>query len=342
MSALADPGAYYLEAIACPGLRAAHAHSTRLLSALEARFAAHADRLDGVVTVVVGGSLGRLEASADSDIDCIVVVDDALEERCASDRMRAVQACLAALPLKPAKAGGIYRAPITRRQLLARAGLGSLEEPPAVFGKRMQLLLDARPVHGHAVCAALQRAVLDWYASDFIAARATRGWTLLVNDLMRYLHAYAGWQQFKFARSDDDSWQLRQAKLRGSRLLTFAGLLFLLGESDRRADKLEWLGARLGAPPLARVAEVMQGVDPGAYARLLGDYETLFTMLAEPALRARLVATGPDEIRRMEAPLDPSFEQLRAASAGISAGLTRFALTRVDHWGQRFFERWLL
>lgn len=333
---------HHLQAADCPALRAAHARSTRLLAAMEARFAAQAGRLEGVVTVAVGGSLGRLEASADSDIDCIVVVDDAVEESDARELMGTVQALLAASSLKLPKADGIYRAPIAPRALLAPSGLGSLEEPPAVFGKRMQLLLDARPVYGHAGCASLQRALLDWYASDFIAARATRGWTLLVNDLMRYLHAYAGWQQFKFARGIDDSWQLRQAKLRGSRLLTFAGLLFLLGESDSRADKLEWVAARLGAPPLARLAEIMEGADPEAYARLLRDYETLFAMLADPTLRARLVATGPDETRRLDAPLDPSFERLRAASAGISAGLTRFALGRVERWGLRFFERWLL
>ncbi len=335
-----DP--HHLLAADCPALRAAHACSTRLLADMDARFAAHADRLEGVVTVAVGGSLGRLEVSADSDIDCIVVVDDAVDDGQARELMGAVQTCLAASPLKLPKADGIYRTPIAPRQLTAPGALGSLEEPPAVFGKRMQLLLDARPVYGHAGCASLQRAVLDWYASDFIAARATRGWTLLMNDLMRYLHAYAGWQQFKFARGVDDSWQLRQAKLRGSRLLTFAGLLFLLGESDGRTDKLEWLAVRLGAPPLARVAEIMGGADQDAYARLLGDYEAVFAMLADPALRARLVATGPDETRRLGAPLDPGFERLRAASAGISAELTRFALTRVEHWGLRFFERWLL
>lgn len=332
----------HLQAADCPALRAAHAHSTRLLAAMEACFTAQAGRLDGVVTVAVGGSLGRLEASADSDIDCVVVVDDAIDDGHARELMLAVQTCLAESPLKLPKADGIYRTPIAPRDLLAPSALGSLEEPPAVFGKRMQLLLDARPVYGHAACASLQRAVLDWYASDFIAARATRGWTLLVNDLMRYLHAYAGWQQFKFARSVDDSWQLRQAKLRGSRLLTFAGLLFLLGESDGRADKLDWLAARLRAPPLARVATIMAGVASTAYARLLGDYETVFAMLADPTLRARLVATGPDEVLRLDAPLDPAFERLRAASAGISVELTRFALSRVEHWGLRFFERWLL
>ena len=43
-----------------------------------------------------------------------------------------------------------------------------------------------------------------------------------------YAHAYAGWQMFKFDRDADDAWLLRQAKLAGSRLLTFAGLLCLL------------------------------------------------------------------------------------------------------------------
>jgi hypothetical protein len=158
---------------------------------------------------------------------------------------------------------------------------------------------------------------------------------------MRYLHSYAGWQQFKFNRSVDDSWQLRQAKFRTSRLLTFAGLLFLLGESDRLANKYDWLCERLCMTPMQRLHEIMQAYDASAYRELLQAYETAFALLGDSAVRAALVSSGPDDSTRMSAAFDPAYEQIRVASSVVSRVLSEFALARRSDWGGRFFERWL-
>lgn len=333
--------AFHLAPVPCPTLRAAHARSRAALAGFDIAFARRAAALRGVLTVAVGGSLGRLEATADSDIDCIVVLDTGVDAVRAAALMAEVQAVFAEAPFRTAKIDGIYRSPVARDALLDGGARGSLSEDPAVFGKRIQLLLDARPVFDAPAFARLQGDIVDWYAADFIAARPARGWTFLQNDLLRYLHSYAGWQQFKFARGVDDSWQLRQAKLRSTRLLTFAGLLFLLGESNARVDKCAWLRQELDATPLARLQRVMEGHEPGAYAALLGDYEQAFALLTEPRVRARLVTSGPDEDTRLAAPLDAAFEQLRAVTARLSAALTGFALARRQAWGERFFERWL-
>ena len=94
---------------------------------------------------------------------------------------------------------------------------------------------------------------------------------------MRYLHSYALWQQFKFVRSSDDSWQLRQAKFRTSRIVTFAALMFLVGKSDRDRDKLRWLHAQLSLTPLQRLHKVMGAHDPHAYANCCQSMQLLST-----------------------------------------------------------------
>lgn len=331
----------YLEVAPCPSLRAAFSYSQAQLAALLAAFAAHETRLSCIETIAVGGSLGRYEAGAASDVDCIVVVKDDAGEAETGHALALVHELFAASPFKLPKADGIYRQGIARGCLLDKAALGSLDEAPAVFGKRIQLLLDARPLFAAASFADLQRAIVDWYRSDFLVAKPARAWTYLCNDLMRYLHSYAGWQQFKFERGSDDSWQLRQAKFRTSRLLTFAAMMFVLGESDQRSDKAVCLEAQLADTPLQRLYTIMQRYDAAAYRQLVMAYEDAFALLADPGVRAALVATGPDGDSRLGADFHPSYEDIRAASARLSRILTGFAMARRAEWGERFFERWL-
>lgn len=332
----------FLAAGDCPALLDAYRYSVHHVRLLEGLFQANAASLPDILTVAVGGSLGRLEAGAESDVDCIIVLRDDAGRDAAAEQVAIVHRLFASTPFKAPKADGIYTQGIARRALLDRAALGSLGEAPQVFGKRIQLLLDARPVFAPQEFVSLQGAVVDWYGSDFLEHKPSRAWTYLCNDLARYLHSYAGWQQFKFERSVDDSWQLRQAKLRSSRLLTFAATMFLLGESDRRDDKRDWLKERLGATPLARLHAVMTRHDQAAYGELLGAYEAAHAALAQPSVRAALVASGPDADQRLAAALHPVFEDIRRASAVLSRVLTSFALARHEAWGARFFERWLL
>ena len=337
MNAIPD----FLTPVSCPGLLSAYRCSVQQLAELQRRFEMNAAHLDCIETIALGGSLGRLEVSVDSDVDCIIVLrDDAPAQDCDA-QVAHIHALFADSPFKAPKADGIYRRGIRRAALLAREAIGSLSEAPEVFGKRIQLLLDARPLFGHERFLALQRAILDWYGSDFIATSSARGWTYLSNDLMRYLHSYALWQQFKFNRSDDDSWQLRQAKFRGSRLLTFAALMFLLGESDRDENKIPWLHMRLKLTPLQRLHSIMQAYGGDAYDTVLSAYEAVFAALADSAIRARLVESGPDDDTRMTAVLAPAYLDIKRNSAVIAQALTDFALARRVDWGTRFFERWL-
>ena len=331
----------HLRAHSCPALESAYRYSCMQLEQLITLFAVRPERLAGMETIAVGGSLGRLEATPASDIDCIMVLCPGTSPRDGKRLAAEVHQILIGSPLRAPKPDGIYRQALSMEALLDRTALGSLSEAPEVFGKRMQLLLDARPVFGFDQFERARRAVIDWYAADFVATAPERGWTFLQNDLMRYLHSYAGWQQFKFARSADDSWQLRQAKLRTSRLLTFAALLFLLGESARDGDKQAWLVTRLSMTPLQRLHAVMGCYDANAYARLLAVYDTAFALLTDTTVRAELVAGGPDADTRMTADVSKVYARIKAVSSEISYLLTSFALARREDWGMRFFERWL-
>ena len=318
-----------------PQLWAARATSQQLLAGLAAALARSPGALAGVETIIAAGSLGRLEAHAGSDFDGILIASPGGPPTVSEDVFDTVAAC----GLKPPKADGIYRATVTADTLCQLSSRGSLDEPPAHFGKRMQVLLDARAVTGEAAFQQLQRRILSWYAGDAMSPYPDTQWTLLINDLSRYLHAYAGWQQFKCARSEDDGWYLRQAKLRSSRMLTFAGLLFLLGESSRLgADKQHWVGARLGLSPLARVATVMQAWDAAAFQRVLIDYEAVHALLATPAVRAELIARSPGPDASPGGEFPPVYARIHQHSGRLLRELSQFVLARRADWHPDFFS----
>lgn len=318
-----------------PTLARGRRYALARLAELRERFGAEAAGFEQILTIALGGSLGRLEAHPDSDLDCLIVARaDADGRQLASEVARALE-ILDGIGLKAAKSAGIYRRPVDAAALTDPTQHGSLAEPAEVFGSRMQLLLDARAVLHEASFATLRRAVVEWYGDHFLEADPRRGWTSLSNDIGRYLHAYAGWQQFKFEADAGDNWHLRQAKLRSTRLITFAGLMFLLGHSNARADKRAWLLERLPLTPIGRLSEIMCRYDANAFKRLLDAYEATQAAMADTAHRRALLSrdTAPGAIEQRE-----PYEVVEAERT-LSRILTQFLLERSNDWDPRFFER---
>lgn len=325
-----------------PALAASRRQSLALLERVSSRLAAALGGSDGVVTVAAAGSLGRLELGANSDLDGIVVVDDHSAPEQGAALVERVYAALRDCPLRLPKTSGIFRSPVTAATLCAPAARGALDEQPTVFGKRIQFLLDTRPLFGTPAYSTLQRRILDWYAGPGLAAHPASQCTLLINDLQRYLHAYAGWQQYRFERSADDGWYLRQAKLRASRTLTFAGLLLLLGAGSRREDKVDWLHARLALTPLERVHAVMGEHDPTGFRHIAQDYDRVHALLGDPLVRAELVERSPVSAEMMPSRHPPAFAEIHRLSGELLRRLSRFVLERRDDWHPDFFSYLIL
>lgn len=325
-----------------PALAASRRDSLALLETVSSRLAGALAGDEDVITVAAAGSLGRLEVGANSDLDGIVVVDDRVASGQAIALVERVYDALRDCPIRLPKATGIFRSPVSAGALCAPAARGALDEPPAVFGKRIQFLLDTRPLYGASGYSALQRRILDWYGGGVLAACPDSQCTLLINDLQRYLHAYAGWQQHKFERSADDGWYLRQAKLRASRALTFAGLLLLLGASSRRADKLDWLHAHLALTPLERVHAVMEEHDPAGFRQVADAYDRVHALLTDPMVRVELVESSPVSAQNVPALHPPAFAEIHRLSGEMLHILSRFVLTRRDDWHPDFFSDLIL
>ncbi len=282
----------------CPTLLASIRHSDKVARQLS-RETAHVTGVSRpTLCVVAVGSLGRLEVTGASDFDSVFIVPEGLRisERRLHTQIESVFACAARAGLKLPKADGIYRLPVREAELLSSTAHGSLSESPAVFGKRIQMLLDARALTGRGYFRQLQRRILRWYQTPSVRAQRPNPWEFLQRDLIRYANSYTNWQLAKYDVSHDDSWALRNAKLHTTRYLTWLGLWLLVLRAQREGKgAFDWVARALALTPLARVLGVIAEFDPAAAARLVQSYEIAFAVLSAPPTRARLTAQSRNQ-----------------------------------------------
>jgi len=296
-------------------------------------------RAPGIVTVAVSGSLGRLEAGPHSDGDLIVVLaDDVPPGDARASAMRIVWEALAPLRLPPPRPTGIFTTPTTRAELCDPSSLGRVADDVPTFGKRFQLLLDAHPIYAADNHAALVRALVERYATGFVARDPGKVWTYLLNDLVRYFRSLCLESQWDFS-ARGGGWYVRSLKLRHSRVAIYAGLLLLLGESGKeKRDKVGWLTARLSRTPLERIAEVYVANGDSHFLRVAEAYDRFLARMGDPAVRAELAAAAPPGPHAFPAPEPGAYAELHANSRALIGELVRFVLARRRDWGDRFFE----
>jgi len=290
-----------------------------------------------VATVAVSGSLGRLEAGPHSDADLIVVLQDhqalTIGGRAA---MAHIWKLLAPLHIPQPNPKGIFVTAACWPELCDRASVGRVVEDVALFGKRIQLLLDTRPVYCAEAYHRLVRAVVERYAAGFVAVNPEKEWVYLLNDLVRYFRSLCLECQWDFS-TGNEGWYIRNAKLRHSRVVMYAGLLFLLGAcSLERCDKVGWLLGHLDKTPLERLAWVYEHHGDAHFPIIAGAYDRFLACLEAPGYRAALMQAAPAAAPVGEMPA--LYTELHAGSRELMGELVRFVLARRGEWSERFFE----
>lgn len=318
MTPSSEPSASWIDTY--PALSAARYASLQRLAQVRGLLAPLADQVPGLLAVSASGSLGRHEAGPHSDTDLIVVI----EESKTPDRvMGAVWEAMGPSGLPMPKASGIYASPVPRVALVDPSTIGQVVEDVAVFGKRIQLLLDAQPLFGDAGHRELQRDILARYTlgmGDF---------SFLRHDLIRYYRCLCLEAQADFGPRNG-GWYVRQLKLRHSRLLMVAALLFLLGRGGE-------LVPDLAQTPLERIALLYRACSDPGFVRLATAYDRILAGLNDPGVRAKLAAAAPKGFHDLRTP-PTVYTGLWQACRELSAELVRFLLTRRQDWGDEFVE----
>jgi hypothetical protein len=238
----------------------------------------------GGLSTCVFGSWAREELTPGSDDDWAVLVARPFAPYDA-DVLREVVAAQAVLGEGERRPGtqAVFGGPICVPELSDRIGLDA--DTNTNLTRRMLLLLESRELHGDVRRTAIEQILGRYLYASHAPGQPPR---FLLNDVVRYWRTICVDFEGKGA---DTKWASRNAKLRTSRKLLFAGglvpvLLCHLCEPSATAGFLtRWFDA----PALDRVstAFLLAGlIDPGA--RALAAYDRWVGLMAQPDVRAEL------------------------------------------------------
>jgi hypothetical protein len=244
---------------------------------------------DKDASVVLMGSWGRSEVTKSSDDDFMLLVHGA--ERSGSDVEPSVAEIAKVFNSSPG-AQGIFGVPVFSGRLVQDIGLD--EDDNSNFTRRLLLMLESVPVTGTDAYRAVRKEVLDRYLDESI--KAYRPPRFFLNDVVRYWRTicvdFAGKEH-----EGPEKWGLRNAKLRTSRKILFAGGLLPILECFRfdLPQIRDYLEGQLDMLPSDRIAEcflVHNAIEPGA--RTFAAYDEFVGRMDDPEFRGELAKVMRD------------------------------------------------
>ena len=283
----------------------------RTAEALAARRVALGPAADPDVAVVLMGSWGRRELTSGSDDDFVVLGEG-------SPSPVDVAAVLERAPGRE----GIFGGRTAPEDLVERIGLA--HDTNENLTRRMLFLLESVALLGEEVHAQARGAILRRYLDAGV--RDQRVPRFLLNDLIRYWRTICVDFEGKSRERGDEGWGLRNAKLRTSRKLLFAGgLLPVLECHELRSDAMHAsLELAFALPPTDRVAAAFLRYDAAdAGARALRAYDAFVGLLDDQDARAHLAG-----LTRETAQADPLFRRARAQGDALEQGLLALLFER--------------
>jgi hypothetical protein len=191
----------------------------------------------------------------------------------------------------------------------------------------MLLLLESRAVYNDAKYEGLITELFSKYA-EYLKGAPDKEYVFLMNDLIRYFRYICVNYQATFWRV------IRNLKPRQSRVIMYAGLLFLIGEASKYQgdEKISFVRDHLALTPLERLGLVYKNNQDHGFFRVIGLYNVFLSRLSDEAWRTRLNVEYDDRYSL------PEFSEMKANSDALVAELLRFVFARRGQWSDRFFE----
>ncbi len=267
------------------------------------------------VSTCVFGSWARGELTDGSDDDWAILVDYpfATDDPDVRSEVSAAASELGVGDQHPG-AQDVFGVAFDVTELVKNIGLDA--DTNTNLTRRMLLLLESRELHGDV----RRQAIAEVLSRYIKAVKPYRPPRFLLNDLVRYWRTICVDFEGKGARSGDDpKWATRNAKLRTSRKLLFAGGLVtvLLCHLKDDVEMSGFLTRWFEAAPSDRLAAAFlyAGVEE-AGARALAAYDRWLELIGDRGVREALQAVSFDT--RDESEL---FETIRNIGIDFQAGL---------------------
>lgn len=315
-------------------LKTAHYFSKATIDTIRARIRAQPPGT-AVHTLAIAGSLARMEASDQSDLDLIISLHPPGEGEDRPDPNPIMvwrDKLCADLELDPPNKNGVFQHPICRSHMATIAGRSG--EPYEDVAKRILFLLESEWLYNQDNYDTLLLEIIDAYSED-VRRDPRKNFVFLLNDVVRFFRSLCVNYQFNKADTEDGKWPIRNVKLRHSRVLMYFSMVASIGALSRQhsEQKIDALKELIRMEPLRRLY-VAYGLarDPGFF-KVAGAYNTFLHLLAQKDVRAELAGLDYGDRYRSSA-----FAQLKANSDALSSELLRFYEARRREWDDRFFE----
>jgi hypothetical protein len=283
--------------------------------------------------LAIAGSIARLEASSNSDLDLIITTT--LCEDGAADSGTAIawrnELC-ATLDMDAPNKKGVFSKPVCRSHIEKIAGEAG--EHYDTVAKRALLVLESQWVYNETNYTSLLHGIIEAYSQDVRADHA-KNFVFLLNDMTRYFRALCVNYQFTKSATEYGKWPIRNIKLRHSRVLMYFSMVAAIGSlsDEQSAEKVEALSQLIRAQPLKRLYVAYALAGDGGFDAFAICYDRFLSSLAMRSVRAEL--EGLEYEKRYDS---THFAELKDNSDQLSKELLRFYETRRNQWDPRFFE----
>lgn len=235
----------------------------------------------GGAVVLVCGSFARREASAQSDIDYVMVSDDTETAPDLNERVRFEIRSI--VPNSPSE-DGAFGKPVSRGEILAK--IGGDDDSNKNITRRILLLLEGEWLFNKEGLRSFRRDILEHYIQKGMTDHQLA--LFLLNDIIRYYRTVAVDYEFKTSRNGEPKpWAIRNIKLVFSRKLLYASGLFSIAMTADRArdEKIEILEGLFDRPVMERMMAICgeKRMEP-----VVASYNRFLDFLGDPATREHL------------------------------------------------------
>ncbi len=265
-------------------------YSRLIINTLRDRFSqAFGDREpeDGVFTIVAVGSIGRREASSESDLDIYVIHDDLGEDVAQRITDEVNEIAFDVVDRRPADDGAFAHAQNLKEIL---GNIGGMDDSNENTTRRVLFLLES-------ACAYNDRFyddIFDKLAHKYLKEDLGQDQIAMffLNDVIRYYRTICVDFEYKTGEKGKE-WGLRNIKLVFSRQLIYLGGIIVAAEMcglelEEKRTRFEQL---LKMPPLHRIKDVC---DATTAALLRHEYEEFLGWVSDPELRKHLKNVTPE------------------------------------------------
>ncbi len=311
-----------------PALEGNWNYSYKSLKNLNLAFNEKLDIDSEKTSIVLMGSFGRYEACPFSDID-LVVVSNEKETEIKKIRSNALKIGRELRFLAP-NPKGVFSQVKPIDSSIRDIGSHKVDDS-FQLSQRLLLLMESTPVWNKTFYDEIIDRLLERY-SYYVIEEPKKEQIFLLNDTIRYFRTICVNYQHSFWK-ENEKWAIRNIKLNHSRIIMFAGLLFLiLNSSKNRTDKVNYMKSHMKLTPLERIIHVYNDNNDTNVERVVGSYNVFLGKMSDKNIRNSL---NIDYVNRY---LNPIYAELKVNACLLTAELTRFIFSMMGHWTNSIFE----